>query len=69
VNVKIKVGDKEVKQVDCFLYLGSTIHDQRNSEKEIVKRIGLAKKAWTKKKKKKKKEITKLCCQVSRHVK
>ena len=45
-KVKIKVGETEVKQVESFVYLGSTITDQGNSEKEIVKRIGLAKKAF-----------------------
>ena len=46
VKMKIKVGDKGVKQVKSFVYLGSTITDQGNSEKKIVKRIGLAKKAF-----------------------
>ena len=46
VKVKIKVGETEVKQVESFVYLGSTSTDQGNSEKEIVKRIGLAKKTF-----------------------
>ena len=46
MKVKIKVGDTGVKQVESFVYLGSTIADQGNSEKEIVKRIGIAKKAF-----------------------
>ena len=41
--MKIIVG---VKQVESFVYLGSTITNQESSEKEIVKRIGLAKKAF-----------------------
>ena len=40
------MGDTEVKQVENFVYLGSTITDQGNSEKEIVKRVGLAKRAF-----------------------
>ena len=52
VKVKIRVGDKEVKQV--VVYLGSTIHDEGNSEKEIIIGIekeiiigiGIAKKAF-----------------------
>ena len=43
--MKIKVGDTGVKQVESFIYLGSTFTGQGNSEKEIVKQIGLAKKA------------------------
>ena len=46
VKVKIKVGETEVKQVESFVYLGSTSTDQGNSEKEIVKPIGLAKKTF-----------------------
>ena len=46
VKVKIKVGETEVKQVESFVYLGSTSTDQGNSEKDIVKRIGLAKKTF-----------------------
>ena len=46
VKVKIKVGDTGVKQVESFAYLGSTSTDQGRSEEEIVKEIGLAKKAF-----------------------
>ena len=46
VKAKINLGDNGVKQVESFLYLGRTINDQGSSEKEIVKRIGLAKKAF-----------------------
>ena len=46
VEVKIEMGETEVKQVESFVYLGSTITNQGNSEREIVKRIGLAKKAF-----------------------
>ena len=47
MKVKIKVGDTEVKQVESFVYLGSIVTDQGSSEKEILKRIGLAEKAFS----------------------
>ena len=34
-NKKIRVGDKEVKQVNSVGYPGRTIHDEGNSEKEM----------------------------------
>ena len=45
MKVELKVGDAEVKQVESFVYLGSITNDHVSSEKEIVKRIGLATKA------------------------
>ena len=47
VKMKIKVGDTEVKQFESFVYLGSIINGQGSSEKETVKRIGLAKNAFS----------------------
>ena len=47
MKVKIKVGNTEVKQVESFVCLGSIINGQVSSEKEIVKRVGLAKKAFS----------------------
>ena len=46
VIVTIRVGDKEVKQVNSAVYLVSAIHGEGLSEKEIVKRIGIAKKPF-----------------------
>ena len=45
--MKIKMGDTEVKQVESILYLGSIINGHGSSEKEIVKRVGLAKKVFS----------------------
>ena len=47
MEVKIKMGYTEVKQVESFVYFRSIINGQGSGEKEIVKRIGLAKKAFS----------------------
>ena len=46
VKVDIKVEDTGVKNVESFVYFESIFTGKGNSKKEIVKRIGLAKKAF-----------------------
>ena len=41
------MGDTEVKQFASFVHLGSIVNEQGSSGKEILKRIGLAKKAFS----------------------
>ena len=48
IDVQIRLHDKRVKQVTTFNYLGCTVSESANSEKEIIKRIALAKVAFTK---------------------
>ena len=44
---KLNVKDKEIKQVDCFTYLGSIITSDGRSETDIKCKIGMAKTAFT----------------------
>ena len=48
IDVEISLYDRRVKQVSNFKYLGCTIREGANSEKEVVKRIAVAKTAFTK---------------------
>ena len=45
-NIKITVGDRELKQVENFTYLGSNISNDGKCEREIKIRIGKAKTAF-----------------------
>ena len=44
----LKLGDKDIKQVSSFNYLGSIITEDARCEKEIKRRIALAKSAFSK---------------------
>ena len=46
-DYKLNVTDKEIKQVDSFIYLGSIITSDERSETDIKCRIGIAKSAFT----------------------
>ena len=46
VTMKIRVGDKKVKQVNSVVYLEGIIQGERISEKDIAKRIDMANKAF-----------------------
>ena len=48
VDVKVDLHGRRVKQVDSFKYLGWTVGESANSEKEIIKRISMAKAAFAK---------------------
>ena len=48
VDVEVNLQQRRVKQVDTFKYLGCTVGESANSEKEIIKRIGMAKTAFAK---------------------
>ena len=46
--MKVDLHERRVKQVDTFKYLGWTVGESANSEKEIIKRISMAKAAFAK---------------------
>ena len=48
LKCKVKVKDETIKQVAAFNYLGSTITEDARCEKEIRRRIALAKSAFSK---------------------
>ena len=48
VDVEVDLHQRRVRQVDTFKYLGCTVGESANSEKEIIKRIGMAKAAFAK---------------------
>ena len=48
MNVEIHLQETKVKQVSLFKYLGCTIEESTNSEMEVIKRIVMAKLAFTK---------------------
>ena len=55
-NSPITVGGKPIKEVECFVHLGSTITNQGGTDEDVTSRIGKAKgafimlkKVWTSK--------------------
>ena len=48
VDVEVDLQERRVKQVETFKYLGCTVGERANSEKEIIKRIAIAKAAFAK---------------------
>ena len=46
VRLKVKVGGEKLEQVEQFNYLGSTLEENGYSNKDIRKRIALAKEAF-----------------------
>ena len=48
LDVNINLHDRRIKQVSTFQYLGCTIGESTTSETEIIKRIDMAKAAFTK---------------------
>ena len=45
---ELKIGNEQIKQVDRFKYLGSTITEDGRSESDIKQRIGIARSAFGK---------------------